>query len=114
MRDTYALKWITFRRIRLFAILTPIAFLTAPLLLSKVIWLLFRSLVPLDALEIALMPVIAFFVWRYFTFQCPRCSEPFGRFREECQNCFLPKWASTDTSDGSEDKGTSTMHGPQL
>jgi hypothetical protein len=91
--DAYSLKWAKFKRIRFLAICTPIVFLSLPALWvflplgNSANWLLY-------AIGITLIVLTFFFVWRYATWQCPRCGEPFGRFQDQCNNCSLPKWAN--------------------
>ena len=96
MKEAYTLRWSAFRRICSFALLSPIALLATPFLLGPVSLFLFHSLIPLYPIALVIMSAAGYFIWRYITWPCPRCGEPFGRFRDECQNCFLPKWADED------------------
>jgi hypothetical protein len=103
MKDEYELKWADYKRLCKFGKYTFIALVTVPFLLVAVFGLLlhfspFQFPILLGNLPfvigIVLMFVTLYFAWSHYIWECPRCSERFGRFHEECQNCGLPKWAS--------------------
>jgi hypothetical protein len=105
MKDEYAPKWAEYRRICKCGIYALVAFFAAPFVIIPILSLLLHFGMPQSLIhsntipfliEAGLMITAMYFGWRQYTWECPRCGEPFGRLHEECQNCALPKWASED------------------
>jgi len=103
MKESYALRWAEYRLIRKCGMVALIAFLATPFVIIPIFgWLLrfsaFHFLTRLAMvpflIEAALLFAAGYFAWKQYTWQCPRCGEPFGRLHEECRNCGLPKWAN--------------------
>jgi hypothetical protein len=112
MKNEYASKWAEYRRICKCGLLSLVTFLLFPFVIIPVFGLLLRfsmfgflerSNMILFLFEGALMFATLYFAWCQYTWECPRCGEPFGRLHAECQNCALPKWANENDSDLSRD-----------
>jgi hypothetical protein len=52
------------------------------------------------AFPVALLLIVgaAYSEWRFFTWQCPRCGEPFGIGGDFCRTCSLAKWSNDEAS----------------
>jgi len=105
MNDKYAPRWAEYRRISRYAAIAFTGFIAIPFLIVAVFALLLRfslAQLPTDISDLAPIVGAAFmlvamaFVWRLYTWTCPRCGERFGWRHEECQHCSLPKWANGD------------------
>ena len=122
MKDEYALEWAEYRRNSRHGIYALFAFLAAPFVMIPTFGLLlhfsaFQFLTHLGMLpffvEAVLMLAAGYFGWWQYTWECPRCGQPFGRHHEECQNCALPKWATEDDSELSG-SGSEAWHRPRI
>ncbi len=90
---TYGSSWAEYRKTRLLALIAPVIFFVSPLVLAPISLRLFDSLTPAFPVAILIMIATAYCEWRFFTWLCPSCSEPFGIFGSTCRNCSLQKWA---------------------
>lgn len=122
MKTEYELKWSEYRRIRRHGLFALIALFTIPFATVEIFAVLlkfgaFQFLNNLTMLPFLLgaifLVVAAYFQWRQYTWECPRCGEPFGRLHEECRNCGLPRWACSAPEE-QEGKDTPTMQNPRI
>jgi hypothetical protein len=103
LKENYESQWDDYRRGCKLGIYSLITFFVSPFVMIPTLGFLlhFRmfqfltnvSQIPF-LIEVVLLIATGYFYWRFHTWQCPRCGEPFGRLHEECQNCGLPKWSS--------------------
>jgi hypothetical protein len=94
----YASSWTDYRKIRLAALLALPIVLLSPLVLAPISLRLFGSLTPAFPVAVLLILGAAYCEWRFYTWQCPRCGEPFGIFRSVCRSCSLERWSDDENA----------------
>ncbi|MGA7243316.1 MAG: hypothetical protein WBX19_09050 [Terracidiphilus sp.] len=103
MKDESIQALNEYRRIRKTELYALAIFLLFPFVIFPVLGFLLRfqsfsflirlGMIPFLC-ELTLLITIGHCEYLQYVWECPRCGTPFGRKREECQNCSLPKWAT--------------------
>ena len=97
MPDTYEPEWREYRKIRLRALLVLLGYFPCMLAVGATLIVLLHftavAVVPFF-LAYGLLMYVTFF--QFFLWKCPRCGYTYGRFRYDCKQCGLRKWAGDD------------------
>jgi hypothetical protein len=97
MPDSYETEWRAYRKIRLRALLVFLGYIPCMLAVGATFLLLLHftavAVIPFF-LAYALLMCVTFF--QLMLWGCPRCGHIYGRFRYDCKQCGLRKWAGDD------------------